>query len=304
MSQSVDVPLRLPPAGPVAGQGDGFDDLPELIIQPRKGWIAVNWSELWRGRELLYFLVWRDVKVRYKQAVLGVAWAILVPVLSTLIFTFLFGNMAGMKRYLPESLQSAYPVFVYCGMLPWTLFSTALTLGGMSLVNQQNLLTKIYLPRLFVPAGTVGGAVVDMGISCGMLAVLMAVYGIAPGWTILALPFLLLMTIVTSLGAAFTLSALTVSYRDFRFLIPFMAQTLMWISFVPYPIPEATNAKWGMLLSINPMFGILGAVRAALFQEINCDWRNLFISCCSAFALLIFGLFYFRKTERRFADIA
>jgi len=278
--------------------------VPELLIEPRKGWIGINWAELWRGRELLYFLVWRDVKVRYKQAVLGVAWAVLVPVLSMVIFTLIFGNMAGMKKHLPEHLQGAFPVFIYCALLSWTLFSTSLTLGGMSLVNQQNLLTKIYLPRLFVPAATIGGAVVDMGISALMLGALTLMYGVMPTMWLLMVPVLIFFTLLTALGSAFLLSALTVSYRDFRFLIPFMTQTLMWISFVPYPISPGTNEKWGKLLSINPMFGLIGGYRSAIFGWPNWDWANLAISCLSGTILFVFGLFYFRKTERRFADIA
>jgi lipopolysaccharide transport system permease protein len=284
------------------GQPEVSSFTEELIIEPRSGLIAVDFRELWRHRELLYFLMWRDVKVRYKQTVLGVAWAVLVPVLSMLVFTVIFGNFAGLKDTLPAGLQNAYPVYVYAGLLPWLLFSSAISLGGLSLVNQQQLLTKIYFPRLFVPTATVGGALVDMGISFGVFLALMAFYGIMPSLEIVFLLPLVLLTAMASLGIAFLLSALTVSYRDFKFVIPFLVQIWQFLSPVVYPstiIPE--QYRW--LLALNPLTGIIDGFRSALLGT-PMPWLTLGLSSLSTIALLAVGVIYFRNTERRFADVA
>ena len=274
----------------------------ELVIEPRRGWIAINAREMWHHRELLFFLIWRDVKVRYKQTVLGVAWAVLVPVLSMLVFTVIFGNFAGLKDTLPAGLRNAYPVYVYAGLLPWLFFSNAISLGGLSLVNQQQLLTKIYFPRLFVPTATVGGGLVDMGISFCIFAGLMAVYGITPSMGIIFLLPLVSLTVVASLGIAFLLSALTVSYRDFKFVIPFLVQIWQFLSPVVYPstiVPE--RYRW--LLALNPLTGIVDGFRSALLGTPP-PWLSVGISSLSTVALFTLGLLYFRNAERRFADIA
>lgn len=273
-----------------------------LIIQPTSGWIPVDFRELIRFRELLFFLVWRDVKVRYKQTVLGVAWAVLVPVLSMIVFTVIFGNFAGLKNSLPPDLVASYPVYIYAGLLPWLFFANAISLGGMSLVSQQNLLTKIYFPRLFVPTATVGSGLVDMALSGLVFVALMAYYGVVPGTAILLIPFLLLLTCFVALGIAYALSALTVSYRDFRFVIPFMVQVWQYMSPVVYPssiVPE--QYRW--ILFLNPMTGIIDGFRSAVFG-LPIPWVALLMSTCITCVLFVFGMFYFRKTERRFADIA
>jgi lipopolysaccharide transport system permease protein len=267
------------------------------LIRPREGWIGVDWRELWEYRELLYFLVLRDVTVRYKQTVLGIAWAVLQPVFSMLIFTVIFGRFA----HMPSQGQP-YAVFVYAGLLPWMFFSNAVTTSSQSLVNQQSLLTKVYLPRLFVPAASIGSGLVDMAISCIVFAGLLVFYRIVPAWSVLAVPLLIALTVVAALGVGLTLSALTVSYRDFRYVVPFMVQVWLYLSPVIYPvgiIPE----RWHWLLAINPMVGIIDGVRAALFGS---QWNvtTLAVSSVSAVLLLVLGLFYFRKTERRFADVA
>src|SRR2546423_3990978 len=190
----------------------------ELVIRPRRGWIAVDWRELWTHRELLYFLVWRDVKVRYKQAILGIAWAVLAPVLSVIVFTLIFGKRGmGVNTTLPEGLSDKTSLFIFAGLIPWMFISQAITNGGLSLVNQQNLLSKIYMPRLFIPAATIGSSLVDAAISFAVFFIWMAWKGIAPSPEIVFLPFLILLTILISLGLAFSLSALTVCYRDLRF---------------------------------------------------------------------------------------
>jgi homopolymeric O-antigen transport system permease protein len=273
-----------------------------IVIEPRRGWLAVDRRELWHHRELLYFLVWRDVKVRYKQTVLGVAWAVLVPVLSMLVFTAIFGNFAGLKDTLPEGLQSAYPVYVYAGLLPWLFFSNAISLGGLSLVNQQQLLTKIYFPRLFVPTATVGGALVDMGLSFFVFLGLMAYYGILPSLGVVFLPLLVVWTAIASLGIAYLLSALTVSYHDFKFVIPFTVQIWQFLSPVVYPT-SMVPARYRFLFALNPLTGIIDGYRAAMFG-VPVSWPILAISVLSTAALFMLGVSYFRQTERRFADIA
>ena len=280
----------------------------EVVISPRRGWVAVDWRELVRHRELLLFLVWRDIKVRYKQAVLGVGWAVLQPAINVLVFTLIFGYAAGFRGTI--RLDVPWAVFVFAGMLPWQLFATSLNQGGMSLVNQQHLLTKIYFPRLFVPTAPVGGALVDTGIAFCAFLVLMAAYGIAPSWTILLLPLLIALNLLLALGTAYLVSALTVTYRDFRFLIGFVVQIWMWLSFVAIPVPGwvETSPKWQWLLALNPMHGIVSGYRKVIFgaRDAGTAWSPLYLATSVAISLAVFtlGLFYFRRTERRFADVA
>ncbi len=286
---------------PVAGNRG---DQPELVIKPRKGWIAVDWRELWTHRELMYFLVWRDVKVRYKQAILGIAWAVLAPVMSVAVFTLIFGARGlGSNVHLPPNLDTS--LFIFAGLIPWLFISQAINNGGLSLVNSQHLLTKIYMPRLFIPASTIGSSLVDMFIGFGVFCCLMLIKGYAPSPQIVLLPLLVLLTVMLALGMAFILSAMTVTYRDLRFLIPFITQIGMWISAVVFPYKGVgALAKHEWILLFNPFFGIVDSFRSALFP--GWGWRpwHLLASVVWTFAILVFGLFYFRKTERRFADIA
>ncbi len=285
----------------------------DLVIQAKKGWIAIDWAEMFHYRELLAFLIWRDVKVRYKQSVLGVAWAVLVPLMNMLVFTVIFHVVLGIGKDMTVAGRPIpYAIFVYIALLPWQLFSNSLSAGGMSLVNQQHLLTKIYFPRLFLPTAAVGALLVDMAISFGVLIGLMAVYHFVPvyhftpSWGILLLPLLVLLTIVLGLGVAYTLSAVTVTYRDFRFLIPFAVQILMYVSFVAYPAPATLMAKHPVInevLMLNPMYGIIDAFRAALFGDVFHP-LSLAVATVISVAGCVYGMFYFRKTERRFADIA
>ncbi len=286
----------------------------ELVIQPSRGWIAIDWKEMLHYRELLFFLIWRDVKVRYKQSVLGIAWAVLVPLLNMLIFTVIFHVLLKIGRDMatPDGRLIPYSIFVYSALLPWQLFSNSLTTGGMAMVNQQHLLTKIYFPRLFMPTAAVGGLLVDMAISFGVMACLMLAYHFVPsyrfvpGWRLLALPLLLVLSITLGLGVAYTLSAVTVTYRDFRFLIPFANQILLYVSFVAYPTPPGLamqHPRINAVLALNPMYGIVDAYRWA-FLGTPLHWPTLAIAAVISVAILIFGMFYFRRTERRFADIA
>lgn len=289
-------------------------NMPELVIQPKRGWISIDWAEMYRFRELLFFLIWRDIKVRYKQSVLGVAWAVLVPLLTMFINVVIFHVIIGLGNDTRTTTGQLVPyaIFVYVALLPWQLFSNSLTGGGMSLLNQQHLLTKIYFPRLFVPTSAVGALVVDMGISFLVLLALIVFYFVNPAYHFvpsvgfLFLPLLVLLTLITGLGVAYTLSALTVTYRDFRFLVPFMSQLLQYASFVGYPLkPEAAahhpTLVW--IATLNPMFGIIDSYRAAVLGT-PFHPGYLAVSIVISLLLLIYGMFYFRKTERRFADIA
>ena len=273
------------------------DDVRALVIQPRTGWIAIDWRELWTSREILAFLILRDVKVRYKQTVLGVLWAALQPLFTMVIFTVIFGSFAKIP-----SEGFPYAIFVFAGLLPWTYFANAVTQASQSLVNQQALLTKIYLPRLFVPGSAVGGGLIDLAVSGIVFLAIMAFYRVAPGWGFLAVPFLVLATTAAALGVGLSLAALTVTYRDFRYVVPFMIQSWMYISPVIYPV-SVVPVKWQWALALNPMAGMIDAFRSAL---LGTPWNltTLAVSSVSALVFLVFGLFYFRKTERRFADVA
>jgi len=282
------------------GAGPAADECAVTVIQARRGWIAVDWRELMAYRELLLFLVMRDIKVRYKQTVLGVAWAVLQPLFTTVVFTLVFSVFAGVP-----SNGAPYPVFAFVALIPWTFFSTAVGQAGLSLVNQQALLTKVYLPRVFIPASSIGGALVDMGISFGVLAVLMLVYRLVPTWGVLAVPLLAALTTVLALGVGLTLAALTVSYRDFKHVVPFMLQVWMYLSPVIWSesiIPDRYR-RYAWLLWLNPMTGIIDGFRSAFLGD---PWNtaSLAVSAAVSGAALFVGLHYFRRAERRFADVA
>ena len=298
----VSAPTSEPPAAPPHAE---HPDAPEMIIRARKGWIGIDWRELWRFRELMYFLVWRDVKVRYKQAALGFAWAIFVPLIMVTIYTFIFGRAGGMNQLLPPELKKpgGYPVYIFAGIIPWLMIAQAISMGGMSLVNQQNLLNKIYLPRLFIPSSVIGGGLVDMAISLCVYTVMLLVVGVVPQWTIVFVPLLIVLTMITGLGMALSLSALTVTYRDVRFVIPFLVQILMLISAVAFPSRVLRDGGVPWLKTINPIAGIIDGWRAAIFKGMDLSVGHFIYSVVFVIALFVWGLFYFRKTERRFADI-
>jgi lipopolysaccharide transport system permease protein len=268
----------------------------ELIIRPVRGWIGVDWPEIFRFRELLFFLVWRDLKVRYKQTVLGVAWAILQPVFNTAVFVLL--------DRLANISSDGYPrsVFLYTAQLPWTFFYAGVSLAGVSLVNQSHLLTKVYFPRLFVPTASICAGIVDMAMSFVMFAVLLVCFRYMPSWQIVFLPPLFLLTLLATLGLGYLLSALVVSYRDFRYVIPFMLQGLMFLSPVMYS-GNLVPVRYQWVLALNPMSGIINGYRSAI---LGAPWNfvTLGVSSAVSVALFLVGLFYFRRVERRFADIA
>ena len=268
-----------------------------IVVKPSPRWRALDFAELWRFRELAFFLTWRDVKVRYKQTVLGLLWAVLQPVMTMLVFTLFFGRLGGMA----EATEVPYPIFVYAALLPWQFFSTAVSAAGQSLVGASNLISKVYFPRLIVPTAATGAALVDFVISLGVMAVLMAWYGYAPSaWTLL-LPLLMLLTLVAALGIGTLLAGLTVAYRDFRYVIPFAMQMWMLASPVAYPLSKVPEV-WRLLYALNPLAGLIGGFRAALIGE-PMPWAELAVSVGSAVVLLVVGVFYFRSVEKRFADI-
>jgi lipopolysaccharide transport system permease protein len=290
--------VEAPPSDPPKAPAQAVDDVPELVIRPKRGWIGVDWAELARYRELLYFLIWRDVKVKYKQAILGIAWAIFVPVLSTVIYTVIGKFMNFQSRV--ES-GAPYAIWMYAGLIPWLYLQAAITNGGMSLVNQQALMSKIYLPRLFVPASACGSALVDMLLSFGVFGVLIAFYGFVPSWQVIYLPLLLALMVIMGVGLAMLLSALTMMYRDLRFLIPFFTQIGVWLTAVVFPSTIfGSKEPW---LALNPLAGIISGFRSAIVGE---PWKpaQLVTAIIGTFLIFLIGLFYFRRVERRFADIA
>jgi len=266
------------------------------VIEP--GRVEKNyWRDLWRYRELFQVLAWRDVAVRYKQTIIGVVWALLRPVLTMLIFTVVFGRFAKIPS---DGLP--YAVFVFAGLLPWTFFSNNISQASMSLVNQQSLLTKIYLPRVFVPASAIGSGLIDLLVSFVIFALLMLYYQVGASPRILVVPLLVLLTAAASLGVGLALAALIVTYRDFRYVVPFLVQSWLYVSPVIYPVSMVPK-QWQPVLALNPMAGIIDGFRSAL---LGLPWNpvTLAVSSASSVLLLAYGLFYFRKTERSFADVA
>ena len=269
----------------------------EVLIQPRKGWLSLDLASLYRYRELLYFLVWRDVKVRYKQAAIGITWVVLQPLLTMIVFTVIFGLFAKMPS---DGLP--YPLFTFTALLPWNYFSQAISRSGTSLVGNANLISKVYFPRLLVPIASALGPVIDFVISFVILLGMMAWYGITPTWGVLALPLFTLLAVVTAVAVSLYLSALNVKYRDVGHAIPFLVQFWMYASPVVYSvriIPE----KWRLLYSLNPMVGVIEGFRWALLGKEQPDVAAMAISAIFVAVLLLGGLVYFKRTERIFADI-
>ena len=276
-------------------RAENDDGSPEIVIRAQPGWVPIDWKEMIAFRELLAFLVWRDISIRYKQTVLGSAWAILNPLILMLFFTFFFG------RFVPlTDVNVPYPVFVFAGLIPWTLFSQGFSQAALSLVNQQNLLTKVYFPRLFMPIASAAVFLVDLMYSLVIYAVVLWSYGVAPSWTVVFVPLLVGLTLIATLSLGIMLSALTVFYRDFRHVIPFLSQILLYCTPVIYPA-SGIPAKYHWFLAINPMFGIVPAYRSAILG-IAWDFQILAISTTSALLSFLFAVSYFRRTERRFAD--
>lgn len=270
---------------------------PIIVIRSSRSGIQLNISELWEYRELLYFLMWRDVKIRYKQTVIGILWAVLQPLLTMLIFTMVFARLAKVP-----SNGVPYPLFVYTGLIVWTYFSQAVGRSGVSLVSDSNLITKVYFPRMIVPISAALGPLIDFGFAFLILLVLMAVFGMHPGWAVLTLPIFLILTVMAVLAVGFWLSALNVQYRDIGHTIPFLIQFWMFASPVAYPL-NLVPEKWRGLYALNPMSGVIEGFRWALLgTQVPNLWMFILSSAVVLF-LLFGGAVYFRKVEKTFADV-
>lgn len=273
--------------------------LPVAIYEPQLGKIPrINWRELWAYRELLYFLTWRDIKIRYKQAALGVAWAILQPVITMIIFSVIFGSLAK----LPSG-GIPYPVFSFVALLPWLLFSGALSRIGNSLVSDKNLLTKIYFPRLTIPLSAVGAALFDFAISFVILIGMMVFYGIRPTWALLTFPLFIILAVVTAIAVGLWFAAVNVQYRDVQYALPFIIQAWMYASPVAYSTELIPPGVWRTLYGLNPMAGVIDGFRWALLGTQFPDLPLFLVSILVMVILLVTGLMYFKKMEEYFADL-
>jgi lipopolysaccharide transport system permease protein len=269
---------------------------PEIVLEAGRS--ARNyWRDLWRYRELAGFLAWRDVKVRYKQAALGVAWAVVQPAVQTVLLTFVFGKLAKM----PDG-GIPYPLIVLCGLLPWQLFTGAFNGAGNSLVGNAHLISKVYFPRLIVPISSVAVAVIDFAVMLALALVACAAFGILPGWQLLFLPFFVLLALMIALGAGLWIGALTVKFRDFRFITPFILQVGMFVTPVGFRTDFLPN--WRDLLALNPLSGVVDGMRWCLLAgRTDIHLPGLGSSILIGGILLVTGIWYFRRTERQFADV-
>lgn len=267
-------------------------------IRPRKGLQMIDVARLWQFRELLGILTMRDVKVRYKQTLLGASWAVIQPFTMMVVMSIFFGRFAGLDA---KTNGTPYPIFLYAGMLPWIFFTSSVTNSTNSLVANANMLRKIYFPRLILPLASVGTPLVDYAVAFGVLVGLMAWYNIWPGMGVLLLPVLIVMTIIAALGVGILLSAITVRFRDFRYVVPFMIQIWFFVTPVLYPVTIVPD-KWQWLLSLNPMGGTITAFRACVLNE-PINFYALIPSCITALVCLVVGLIYFNQSEKSFADL-
>lgn len=268
-----------------------------IILRPSRGWGSLNLGDLWKYRELIYFLTWRDIKVRYKQTLLGALWAILQPVLSMVVFTIFFGGLLNVS-----SEGQPYAVFAYTALLPWGVFSKALTDAGRSLVINRNMITKVYFPRLVVPISSVLGGVVDFLIAFVVLLGLMLYFEVTPTAAIWTLPFFLILALITALGVGLWLSALNVIYRDIGYVLPFLTQFWFYITPVVYSSTEVPE-NWRLVYALNPMVGVVEGFRWALLGKEAAPDLMVMVSAVIAVVVLISGMFYFRRMERSFADL-
>ena len=272
-------------------------EVPVLRIEPSTGWALPQFQELWEYRELLYFLTWRDVKVRYKQTVLGIAWAVIQPFFTMVVFSLFFGRLAGVP-----SDGIPYPVFSFAALVPWTLFANGLNQSASSLVSNANLITKVYFPRIIVPIASVLGGLVDFALAFLVLLGIMLYYGTLPSMNVLWLPLFLLLALVTSLGTGLWLSTLNVQFRDVRHVVPFLTQ--LWLFATPIAYPSSLLSEpWRTLYGLNPMSGVVEGFRWALLGTDTAPGPMLIVSGLAALGLLIGGALYLRRMEETFADV-
>jgi lipopolysaccharide transport system permease protein len=270
---------------------------PTIMIQSRKVFLHLDLQAVWQSRELLYFLIWRDVKIRYKQTMLGAAWVIIQPLMTMVIFTVIFGQFA---RIPSDGLP--YSIFTYTALLPWQYFSQAISRSSDSLVTSAHLITKIYFPRLIIPISAVLAPLVDFAIAFVVLLGMMAWFRIPPYWNALFLPLFLLLALITALAVSLFLSALNVKYRDVRYTVPFLIQFWMYASPVVYPV-SIIPAQWRLLYSLNPLVGVIEGFRWVLLGKGSPDFSTMVVSGTVVVALLLGGVIYFKKMERTFADV-
>jgi lipopolysaccharide transport system permease protein len=271
--------------------------VPTLIIRPTEGWAWLNLRELWQYHDLFYFLAWRDIKVRYKQTAIGVAWAILQPLSMMVIFSLFFGLVIKIP-----SDGKPYPIFYFTALLPWTCFANGMNQASNSLVNSANLISKIYFPRLIIPLSAVLTGVIDFALAFIVLVGMMVYYGVHPTWNALWLPAFLLLALVTALGVGLWLSALNVEYRDVRYMVPLLSQLWLFASPVMYS-SSLFHGKWRLLLELNPMTGVIDGFRWALLGTESAPGTMFGISVAAALTLLLTSALYFRRMERSFADV-
>lgn len=275
----------------------GRDTVPVLRIKPSKGWVSLKLGELWHYRELLYFLIWRDVKVRYKQTALGAAWAIIQPVMTMVVFSLFFGKLGKIP-----SDGIPYPIFSFAALVPWTFFANGLSQASNSLVGSANLITKVYFPRLTIPIATVFSGIVDFVLAFLVLLAMMLYYGIVPTVNVLFLPLFLLLAVVTSLGVGLWLSALNVEFRDVRYVVPFITQFWMFATPIAYP-SSLLSEPWRTIYGMNPMVGVVEGFRWALLGTGTAPGPIIAVSSLTALVILLSGAFYFRRMEKTFADV-
>lgn len=267
-----------------------------IHIEPTKGWVSLRLKELWQYRELLYFLTWRDIKVRYKQTALGAAWAIIQPLMTMIVFTIFFG-----KLVTNTGVPYPYQIFAYVGLLPWNYFSQSIAQSSNSLVGSANLITKIYFPRLVVPLSGVVSGLIDFALAFVVLIGMMVFYRVEVTWKLITMPLFLLLAMIIALGVGLWLSALNVEYRDVRYVVPFLTQ--FWLFATPVAYPSRLLAEpWRTLYGLNPMVGVVEGFRWSLLNS-SLDWPMLAISISVAILLLVSGAFYFRRMEKTFADV-
>ncbi len=272
-------------------------EMPVTVITPSRGWVALQLGKVWEYRELLYFLTWRDIKVRYKQTVLGVAWAIIQPFFTMAVFSLFFGRLANMPS---DSIP--YPLFSYAALVPWTFFAHGLSQSSDSLVASANLIKKVYFPRLIIPIAAIFASAVDFMLAFIVLLVMMILYGIMPTVSVLWLPCFLLLALTTSLGVGLWLAAMNVQFRDVRYTVPFLTQFWLFATPIAYP-SSLLSEPWRTLYGLNPMVGVVEGFRWALLGVATAPGPIIVVSSLASLALLVSGLFYFRRMEKTFADV-
>ena len=276
---------------------NSLEKIPYIRVEPTKGWVSLKLTDLWDYRELLYFFIWRDVKVRYKQTILGASWAIIQPFFTMIVFSLFFGKLAKMP-----SDGIPYPIFSYAALVPWNFFANGLNQASNSLVGNSNLIKKVYFPRISMPCASVFGGLVDFVLALTMLIGMIFYYGMLPTINVLWLPFFLMLAIITSLGASLWLSAMYVQFRDVRHIVPFLTQ--IWLFATPIVYPSSLLAEpWRTLYGINPMVGVVEGFRWALLGVNTAPGPMIIVSFLTAIGLLISGAFYFRRMEKTFADV-